>query len=75
MNKSESKKEMDKKSFKSLGSGTNTVDSVPERVDGVGKLSLVELGLYSIEGVKEAPGGDGRTLMVIRIYRMKSGSP
>jgi hypothetical protein len=61
--------------FKSLGSGTNTVDSVPERVDGVGKLSLVELGLYFIEGVKEALGGDGRTLMAVRIYRMKSGSP
>ena len=48
---------------------------MPERVDGVGKLSLVELGLYFVEGIKEALGGDGRTLMVIRIYRMKSGSP
>ena len=45
--------------FQSLGSGTNTVDSVPERVDGVGKLSLVELGLYFVEGIKEALGGDG----------------
>ena len=66
---------MDKKSFKSLGSGTNTVDSVPERVDGVGKLSLVELGLYFVEGVKEAPDGDAWNLMAVRIYRMKSGSP
>ena len=41
----------------------------------IGKLSLVELGLYFIEGVKEALGGDAWNLMAVRIYRMKSGSP